>query len=46
MDDVKKSFLDRDVYFDEVKSVEYVEGSTSSHDLTVATTRNFQGILR
>jgi len=35
--------FDRDVYFDEVKSVEYVEGSTEFvYDLTVATTRNFQ----
>ena len=35
--------FDRDVYFDEVKSVEYVEGSTEFvYDLTVETTRNFQ----
>jgi len=35
--------LDRDVYFDEVISVEFVDGSTEYvYDLTVETTRNFQ----
>lgn len=35
--------FDRDVYFDEVISVEFVDGSTEYvYDLTVETTRNFQ----
>jgi intein/homing endonuclease len=39
----QKVFPDRDVYFDEVVSVEYVEGTTEYvYDLTVAVTRNFQ----
>lgn len=39
----QEGFPDRDVYFDEVVSVEYVDGTTEFvYDLTVETTRNFQ----
>ena len=39
----QEAFPDRDVYFDEVVSVEYVDGTTEYvYDLTVAITRNFQ----
>lgn len=39
----QETFPERDVYFDEVVSVEYVEGTTEYvYDLTVESTRNFQ----
>lgn len=40
---VQEEFPDKDVYFDKVVSVDYVEGSTEYvYDLTVEKTRNFQ----
>lgn len=39
----QKLFPERDVHFDKVKSVEYVDGTTDYvYDLTVEVTRNFQ----
>lgn len=41
----QEGFPPSDVYFDEVKEIEFVDGSTEYvYDFTVAETRNFQGI--
>jgi intein/homing endonuclease len=41
----QEGFPPTDVYFDEVKEIEFVDGSTEYvYDFTVAETRNFQGI--
>ena len=42
-DRLQKQFPDRDIYFDKVVSVEYIDGTTDYvYDITVETTRNFQ----